>query len=90
VASVDHQQRIRDAAATGGACFASEGFFGALEHDQRIFAAGKQQGGALESGGNFTQDEDGFFFQRVQVAVAQGVQFGLGQGIHRCIELVDW
>jgi hypothetical protein len=49
----------------------AKGLFGALEHDQRVLAAGEQQGGALEGGGHFAQDEDGFFFQRVQVLVAQ-------------------
>ena len=82
VAGVDHEQRVGDAAVTGGACFFSEGFFGALEHDQRVLAARKQQGGALESGGDFAQDEDGFFFQRVEVGVAQGVQFGGCDGGH--------
>ena len=74
VSGVDHQQWIRQAAGT-------EGFFGAFEHDQRILAAGKQQGRALESGGNFPQDEDGFLLQRIQMAVAQGVQ-RFGHGIH--------
>ena len=82
VAGVDHEQRVGDAAATRGACFSSEGFFGALEHDQRVLAARKQQGGALESGGDFAQDEDGFFFQCVEVSIAQGVQFGWVEGGH--------
>jgi hypothetical protein len=46
-----------------------EGLFGQVQHHARILAAGKQQGRALETGGHFTQDEDGFFFQGVQVAV---------------------
>jgi hypothetical protein len=50
--------------------FLPKGFFGALEHDQRVLAAGEQQGGALKGGGDFAQDEDGFFFQRIQVGVA--------------------
>jgi hypothetical protein len=55
----------------------AEGLFGALEQHQRILAAGEQQGGALERGGHFAQDEDGFFFQRIQVLVAQvGQQAG--------------
>jgi hypothetical protein len=45
VAGVDHQQRVGQAAAFR---FFAERFFGALEHDQRVFAARKQQGGALE------------------------------------------
>jgi hypothetical protein len=49
----------------------AKGLFGALEHDQRILAAREQQGGALEGGGHLAQDEDGFFFQRVEVAVAE-------------------
>jgi hypothetical protein len=72
VAGVDHQQRVGDAAR-------AKGLFGALEQHQRILAAREQQGGALERGGHFAQDEDGFFFQRVQVAVAQvgeQLQFG--------------
>ena len=66
VAGVDHQQRVGDAAD-------AEGLFGALEHHQRILAARKQQGGALEGSGHFAQDEDGFFFERVQVGRAQRV-----------------
>jgi hypothetical protein len=64
VAGVDHQQRVGDAAR-------AKGLLGALQQHQRILAAREQQGGALEGGGHFAQDEDGFFFQRVQVLVAQ-------------------
>ena len=73
VAGVDHQQRVGDAADT-------KGFFGAAQHHQRILAAREQQGGALESRGHFAQDEDGFFFERVQVGVAQVVVTGVLQG----------
>ena len=76
VAGVDHQQRVGDAAN-------AKGFFGALEHHQRVFAARKQQGGALKGGGHFAQDEDGFFFQRIEVAVAELVQhLGVNTGVH--------
>ena len=76
VTGVDHQQGVGDAAG-------AEGFLGALEHDQGVFAAREQQGGALEDGSDFTQDEDGFFFQGVQMGVAELVnQPGFGAGIH--------
>ena len=65
VAGVDHQQRVRECGRS------AKRFFGAFEHHQRVLAARKQQGRALEGGGHFAQDEDGFFFQRVQVGVAQ-------------------
>ena len=72
VASVDHQQRVRNAAR-------AKGFLCAAQHHQRILAARKQQRGALERGGDFAQDEDGFFFQRVEVGVGQVVRCGLQQ-----------
>jgi hypothetical protein len=46
----------------------AKGLFGAAQHDQRILAAREQQGRALKSGGDFAQDEDGFFFERIEVA----------------------
>jgi len=79
VAGVDHQQRVGDAART-------EGFFRALEHHKGILAAGEQQGGALKGGGDFAQDEDGFFFQRVQVLVGELVEMaGVGHGVHALV-----
>jgi hypothetical protein len=42
-----------------------KGFFSAFEQHQRVFAARKKQGRALESCGDFTQYEDRFFFQSV-------------------------
>ncbi len=70
VARVDHQERVGNA----GLWLGAKGLFGALEHDQRILAAREQQGGALEGGGDFAQDEDGFFFQGVQVRVVEVVE----------------
>ena len=76
VAGVDHQQRIGDAAR-------AEGLLGALEQHQRILAAREQQRRALEGGRDFAQDEDRFFLQRVEVAVAQlAQQLGFGAGVH--------
>ncbi|MNT02008.1 hypothetical protein D3C72_1364950 [compost metagenome] len=76
VAGVDHQQRVGDAAR-------AECFFRALEHDQRILAAGKQQGGALEGSRHLAQDEDGFLFQRIQMLVAQVAEhIGFNTGVH--------
>ena len=57
---------------------APKAFFGALEHDQGILAAREQQGGALEGGGDFAQDEDGFFFQGVEVRVVEVVAHIVG------------
>ena len=80
VPGVDHQQRVGDTPATGGAILATggavpapEGLLGALQNDQRILPARKQQRRPLERGRHLAQDEDGFFFQRVQVRVAQVV-----------------
>jgi len=73
VAGVDHQQRVGNAAR-------AKCFLGALEHHQRVLAAREQQCGALEGGRHLAQDEDGFFFQRVQVGVAQVVVAGVLQG----------
>ena len=67
VAGVDHQERVGNAAH-------AECFFGAFEHHQRVFAAGKQQGGPLKGGSHLAQDEDGFLLQRIQVRVAQVVR----------------
>jgi hypothetical protein len=87
VAGVYHQQRVGDAAH-------AESFFRALEHHQRILAARKQQGRALKGGRHFTQDEDGFFFQRIEVGVGQPrdggrrvgwQQVGGGTGVHRSV-----
>ena len=86
VAGVDHQQRVGDAAG-------AEGLLGALQQHQRILAAREQQGRALEGGGDFAQDEDGLFFQRVELRVGQarrrvhGVQQQVvfGTGVHVCI-----
>ena len=88
VACVDHQQRV-------GNMSSAECFFCALEHDQRVFAARKQQGRAFKCGGNFTQDEYGFFLERVQVGVTQRVQKrGVYAGVHASslmgvIEMID-
>jgi len=75
VTGVDHQQRVRQLPG-------AKGFFGALEHDQGVLAARKQQGGSFKRGRHFAQDEDGFLFQRVEVAVAQGGEFGVCTGVH--------
>jgi len=92
VAGVDHQQRVGYAART-------EGLFGALEHDQGVLAAGEQQRGALERRSHLAQDEDGFFFQRVQVGVAQVVitcvlqggldHGGFGAGVHEGVRSME-
>ena len=82
VARVDHEQRKRDAAN-------AEGFLGAAQHHQRILATRKQQGRALEGGGHFAQDEDGFFLQRVEVAVAErGQCLGVDSGVHSFFRLL--
>ncbi len=60
----------------------AKGFFSALEHDQGVFTTRKKQSGALKGGGYFAQDEDGFFFQRIQVGVAEGVDFVVVSGVH--------
>ncbi|OQC14426.1 MAG: hypothetical protein BWX79_00880 [Alphaproteobacteria bacterium ADurb.Bin100] len=89
VTGVDHQQRVGDATR-------AESLFGALEHHQRVLAAGEQQRRALEARGHLAQDEDGLLFERVQVGVAQVVgvrrlgregrgrfkQLGFGTGVH--------
>jgi hypothetical protein len=72
VAGVDVQQRKRqlagEAAVTGAAL---ERLLGQAQYDARIFAAGEQQRGPLESGGDFAQDEDRLFFQPVEVAAVE-------------------
>ena len=50
------------------------------------FAAREQQGGRSKSGGDLAQDEDGFFFQRIQVAVAELAEhLGVNTGVHGSI-----
>jgi hypothetical protein len=48
----------------------------------------EQQGRALKSGGHFAQDEDGFFFQRIEVAVAELAQHGVHTGVHGSIRSI--
>ena len=74
VAGVDHQQRVGNVAA-GFAVH--KGFFSALEHHQRVFAAGEQQGRAFKGGRHLAQDEDGFFLQRIEMGVAEMVRAGV-------------
>ena len=62
VAGVDHQQRVRNASR-------AESLLGALQQHQRILAAGEQEGGALERASDFAQDEDRFFFERVELGI---------------------
>ena len=76
VAGIDHQQRVGNAAH-------AKGFFRALEHHQRILAAGKQQGRAFKRSSHFAQDEDGFLFQRIQMLVGEALKVVRGgQGVH--------
>ena len=76
VTGVDHQQRV------GQTAFA-KGFFSAAQHDQRVFAAREQQCGALKDCSDFAQNENGLFFQRIQVVVAERVeQMGFCTGVH--------
>ena len=79
MAGVDHQQRVGDVAN-------AKGFFGALQHHQRILAAREQQGRAFGGTGHFTQDVYGFFFQRIQMLVAKLLQqLGFNSGVHALI-----
>jgi phosphoadenosine phosphosulfate reductase len=64
VARVDHQQRIRQAAA-------AESLLGAAQQHQRILAAREQKRRSFGRGRDLAQDEDGLFLQRVQVAGAE-------------------
>jgi hypothetical protein len=48
-----------------------EGLLGQAQHHAAVLAAAEQQGRALEAGGHLAQDEDGLFFQGVQVGVVQ-------------------
>jgi hypothetical protein len=59
----------------------AKGFFSAFQHHQGVFAARKQQGGALKRGRDFAQDEDRFFLQGVQVRVAQMVDVLVVHGV---------
>ena len=72
VAGVHMQQREGQAAFVRTVCTARlEGLFGQPQHHARILAAREQQGGALERGHGFTQDEDGFLFEPVEVGVVE-------------------
>lgn len=76
VPGVDHQQRVGDPAP-------AEGLLGAFEQHQRILAAREEKRGPLEGGSDLSQDEDGFFFQGVQVLVARGLEpMRLGASVH--------
>jgi hypothetical protein len=59
---------------SGAAGRALEGLLGQAQHHAGVLAAAEQQGRALEAGRHLAQDEDGFFFQRVQVFVVQAGQ----------------
>jgi hypothetical protein len=65
---IDHQQGVGNSPATAAVY---EGFFGTPEQNQRILATGKKQGRTFKRGGDFPQNKNGFFFQRVQMRVAQ-------------------
>ncbi|MNV82141.1 hypothetical protein D3C71_1758560 [compost metagenome] len=76
MAGVYHQQRVGQAAR-------AKRLLGAAQHHQRILAAGKQQRRALERGGHLAQDEDGFFFQGIEMVVAELAQhMGCDGGVH--------
>jgi hypothetical protein len=72
VAGVHVQQCKGQAAAEAVARSARlEGLLGQAQQHARILAGGKQQRGALETRRHLAQDEDGFFFQPVEVALVE-------------------
>ena len=53
-----------------------------MRHDDGVFAAGEEQYGALELGGDFAHDEDSFGFQlqEMRATVVRLVLLGRGWG----------
>jgi len=72
VAGVHVQQRERQPAIEVAPCVPFlERLLGQPQDHARILAAREQQGGALEGGDGFAQDEDGFFLQPVEVRMVE-------------------
>ena len=71
--------------------FGFEGFFCQAQNNARVFATREQEGRALKRSHGFAQDEDGFFFQPIQVAVVElGQQLLDGQGgVHFRSPIID-
>ena len=72
VAGVDVQERERQPRLL--AAGELERLLRQVQDDARVLAAREQQGRAFERGRDFAKDEDGFFFQPVEVAVVHGRQ----------------
>mmetsp|Transcript_16679 Transcript_16679/g.31313 ORF Transcript_16679/g.31313 Transcript_16679/m.31313 type:complete len:278 (+) Transcript_16679:695-1528(+) len=87
VARVDVHQRegqVARVAARVRGVLHLERLLGQAQHDAGVLAAGEQQGGALEACSDLAQDEDGLFFQRIQVRVVDvgDEVFGFHSSIH--------